>query len=160
MLEYIRNHVRYLGWGVLILGAHGALAADAPDVRILMTGEEYQAAGMDKLSPGEIEALNRWLVRYTAKEAPLMRQSSPEVREEIKRVDTEITRSRIVGKFTGWSGETVFRLENGQIWKQRMGGTWRYRADSPEVELSKNFMGFWMMRIVEADRAVGVKLVH
>ena len=33
---------------------------------------------------------------------------------------------------------------------------WNYRASAPEVELSKNFMGYWMLRVLEADRAVGV----
>lgn len=27
-------------------------------------------------------------------------------------------RSKIVSDFTGWSGDTIFQLQNGQVWKQ------------------------------------------
>ena len=40
------------------------LAAEAPpDVRALMTADEFNAAGLERLSPSELEALNRWLLR-------------------------------------------------------------------------------------------------
>jgi hypothetical protein len=130
--------------------------ADSPDVRTLMTPEEFRAAGLDRLSPAEIEALNRWVVRYTAKDAPEVRQRSEVVRKEIEKVDATGIRTRIVGEFRGWEGNTVFRLENGQTWKQRLPGRWFHKAMSPEVELRKNMMGYWVLRLVEADRAIGV----
>jgi hypothetical protein len=129
---------------------------DRPDVRELMSSEDFLAAGLDKLTPKEIDALNDWLVRFTAKDAPELQHENAAVKEEIKRVEQEGIRSRIVGEFRGWDGDTVFRLENGQVWKQRIRGRWFYRATAPEVELKKNFLGFWEMRIVEANRAVGV----
>jgi len=132
------------------------LADDTPDVRSLMTQEEFSAAGLGKLSPAEIEALNRWVIRYTAKDAPEMRERSDVVREEIKRVDGEATKTRIVGEFRGWYGDTVFRLENGQTWRQRLPGKWFHKADSPEVEIRKNMMGYWVLRVVSEDRSVGV----
>ncbi len=131
-------------------------AGDSPDVRELMTPEEFGAAGLGKLSPAEIEALNRWVIRYTAGEAPVMRERSAVVKEEIKRVDAAVIKTRIVGEFRGWYGDTVFRLENGQIWRQRLSGKWFHKADSPEVELSKNLMGYWVLRVVSEDRSVGV----
>jgi hypothetical protein len=143
----------------VFLGAVFALAAsadDSPDVRTLMTPEEYSAAGLGKLSPAEIEALNRWVIRYTAKEAPVMREHSTVVREEIKRVDAAVYKTRIVGEFRGWYGDTIFRLENGQTWRQRLSGKWFHKADSPEVEISKNVMGYWVLRVVGEDRSVGV----
>lgn len=132
------------------------MADDTPDVRSLMTQEEFSAAGLGKLSPAEIEALNRWVIRYTAKDAPVMRERSDVVREEIKRVDGEATKTRIVGEFRGWYGDTVFRLENGQTWRQRLPGKWFHKADSPEVEIRKNVMGYWVLRVVSEDRSVGV----
>jgi len=135
------------------------LAEDAPDVRSLMTAEEFSASGLQKLSPAEIDALNRWVVRYTAKEAPMMRERSEVVREAIKQVDTETMKSRVVGEFRGWYGDTLFRLENGQTWRQRLPGKWYYKADSPAVELKKNSMGYWVLRVVDADRSVGVTRV-
>jgi hypothetical protein len=78
------------------------------------------------------------------------------VRKEIEKVDATGIRTRIVGEFRGWEGNTVFRLENGQTWKQRLPGRWFHKAMSPEVELRKNMMGYWVLRLVEADRAIGV----
>jgi hypothetical protein len=131
----------------------------APDVRKLMTGEEFRAAGLEKLTADEIDSLNRWMLRFTARDAPQLREHNDVVREEMKRVDEEGYRTRIVGEFRGWDGETVFRLENGQVWKQRMPGRWFHRATNPEVELRRNFMGYWEMRVLEANRAVRVKRV-
>ena len=124
-----------------------------------MTPEEFSAAGLGKLSPAEIEALNRWVIRYTAGEARIISVQSPVVREAIRQFDATGIRTRIVGEFTGWTGETVFRLENGQVWKQRLPGRWFYRASSPEVEIKKNMMGYWMLRVVDADRGIGVTQV-
>lgn len=36
---------------------------------------------------------------------------------EVKKADNVIE-SQIDGEFTGWDGETVFELSNGQVWKQ------------------------------------------
>ena len=127
-----------------------------PDVRAMMTPDEFKAAGLERLSPAELEALNRWLLRHTARQASELRQNNELVSEEIRKVEQEGVRTRIAGEFHGWDGDTIFRLENGQVWKQRLPGNWHYRASAPEVELRKNFMGYWMLRVLEADRAVGV----
>jgi hypothetical protein len=152
-----RHSALFLLLGVVF--AVTASADEAPDVRTLMTPEEFSAAGLGKLSPAEIEALNRWVIRYTAGEARIISVQSPVVREAIRQFDATGIRTRIVGEFTGWTGETVFRLENGQVWKQRLPGRWFYRASSPEVEIKKNMMGYWMLRVVDADRGIGVTQV-
>ena len=135
----------------------GVVRADGPDVRKLMTPEEFEAAGLDKLSPQQIEALNRWVVRYTAHEAPEVRRQDEVVKAEAAKADEEGIKTRVAGAFDGWDGDTVFRLQNGQVWKQRLAGRWHYRAEAPEVELHKNLMGFWVLRVVEADKSIGVK---
>ncbi len=142
---------------VLVGTAVGALAhGEGPDVRTLMSAEEFRAAGLDKLSAAELEALNAWIVKYTARDAPEVRRMNEVVQAEAAKADAEGIRTRVIGEFRGWTGDTVFRLENGQVWKQRLKGRWFYRAESPEVVLRKNTIGFWEMRVVEADRAVGV----
>ena len=143
-----------------LLGASAGHAATAPDVRELMSPEEFGAAGLGRLTPAEIEALNAWLIRYTAGEAPVLRASSPAVREEVRKSEATVIRSRIAGPFAGWSGRTQFRLENGQIWQQRMSGSWRHRAESPEVEIRKNLLGMWEMRLIDGGRQVGVTRIE
>lgn len=140
--------------------APAVMAEAPPDVRELMSPEEFDAAGLERLSPPELEALNRWLLRYTARQGSDLGQHREIVEEEVRKFEEEGLRTRIVGEFNGWSGDTVFRLENGQVWKQRLPGRWHYRAHAPEVELRKNFMGFWMLRVLATDRAVGVTRVE
>jgi len=46
----------------------------------------------------------------SAQAAPATKPPAPQA--------SEVIDSQIDGEFTGWSGETVFRLMNGQIWQQ------------------------------------------
>ena len=100
-----------------------ALADTFPGVETLMSAEQFKAAGLHKLTPAEREALDRWLVSYTAEEAPEMLRSNPEVRaaEEAIRIE-----ARINQPFNGWTGDTIFYLDNGQVWRQRLKGRFWY----------------------------------
>tara|TARA_R110001592_G_scaffold363043_1_gene679685 strand:+ start:170940 stop:171410 length:471 start_codon:yes stop_codon:yes gene_type:complete len=127
-----------------------------PGIEVLMTPEEFQAAGLDKLTPAERESLNGFLIRYTAEDAPLLLTTDEEVLHAVQ--EQEIV-SVIQQPFKGWSGDTVFRLENGQVWQQRRNGNYAYRGTHPEVVISKNFMGFFRMELVENGKAVQVKRI-
>lgn len=127
--------------------------SDFPGFEALMTEQEFRDAGLEKLTADQREALNKWLIRYTGGEAQVL-QETEAVRDAKK--DYEIV-SRIAGEFNGWSGKTVFTLENGQRWQQRVGGRYVYRGeDNPEVTISRNFMGFYKLTIVGDERGVGV----
>ena len=129
-----------------------------PGIQGLMSSAEFSAAGLEGLSVEELEALNAWLVRYTAGEAAILRVDNKEVREASK--DFEL-HSRITGNFRGWSGETLFRLENGQIWRQRLRSRYAYIGPSnPEIRITRNWMGFYKLTVVETGKGVGVTLVH
>ena len=152
---------RFSGYASLAVAIAWLLASPAfaeshPDVRALMTADEFKDAGLERLSPSELEALNRWLAHYSARQVSELRPHSEFVKEEARKVEQEGIRTRIAGEFNGWDGHTVFRLENGQVWKQRQPGKWHYEASAPEVELSKNVMGYWMLRVLGADRSIGV----
>ncbi|MEM1230431.1 MAG: hypothetical protein AAGI15_07845 [Pseudomonadota bacterium] len=67
-------------------------------------------------------------------------------------------RTRIRGEFEGWTGKTLFRLENGQIWRQRIGGRYRLRRTAPEVEVFKGRFGYYL-KLLETGRQVGVRRV-
>ncbi len=127
-----------------------------PGIQKLMTAEEYRAAGLDKLSPEEKKALDQWLIRYTGGEAEVLQETSEEVREAKREFAIE---SRITGDFTGWSGETYFKLENGQLWQQRLSGRYKYTGPAnPEVRIDRNWLGFYRMTLVETGRSIGVTL--
>ena len=141
---------------LLIVSMQTAIAADNPDIRVLMTAEEFAASGIDHLSDDEIEAINRWLVRYTAQDAEGVMESSPAVQE----ISNGPIRSVIDGLFNGWDGPTRFRLKNGEVWETSSTRRYSYSAVDPEVEITRNWMGIYRMRILETGRAINVRLVE
>lgn len=53
--------------------------------------------------------------------------------------------SRIVGDFHGWTGSTIFRLKNGQVWKQAGPGYFRTDMKNPKVTIKKLLIGYVLM---------------
>lgn len=68
--------------------------------------------------------------------------------------------SRIVGEFSGWSGRTRFRLENGQVWQQAENDTYYWREDNPEVVIRKGVFGSYKLRIRGQNRWVRVRRIE
>lgn len=68
--------------------------------------------------------------------------------------------AHIAGNFTGWSGKTVFRLDNGQIWRQRSASNYRHRGEDQQVTFKKNWMGGWEMTVISSDKTVLVRKVR
>lgn len=126
-----------------------------PGIKLLMSDKELKETGLDKLTDSEIQALDQWLIRYTATDAKILQKKAPEVKKEARK---DIY-SRIDGEFTGWSGSTVFYLKNGQVWKQRLRGKWRTSQINPEVIISRNALGFYELSIVGYKRKIGVKRI-
>lgn len=143
---------------LIIVGASFAADDSFPGFKKLMSEEEFRQSGLQKLNEQELDALNQWLIRYTAGEAEVLKETSEAVREAQKNYEVEST---IVGEFSGWDGETIFRLANGQVWQQRLSGRYPYRGPAnPAVRISKNWAGFYKMTLIEADRSVGVSRVR
>ncbi|GAB3282997.1 hypothetical protein [Parahaliea aestuarii] len=145
----------------LCLAFTAALASaqpkDFPGIEQLMSPEDFRAAGLDKLSPAEREALNRWLVGYTAGEAQALRESS----EEVKQAEQDIRiEAEVKGDFSGWSGDTLFPLDNGQLWRQRLDGRFPYSGSDRRVVIEKNFFGFFRLTHVESGKSIGVTRVN
>lgn len=108
----------------------------------------------------------------TAQPAPRPSQAAAEAAEQVameqnfgleepivKPKELEELHARVVGKFRGWDGGTRFTLDNGQVWKQRGAGRYHYRGDDTRVVISKNAFGFYELRLVDADRSVGVRRI-
>ena len=71
-------------------------------------------------------------------------------------VVSEPFEAEIVGRFSGWSGKTVFTLSNGQVWRQRSGSDYRHTAEGQTVTVKKNFLGLWTLTVLSSGRTVGV----
>ena len=92
-----------------------------------MTGTEFTETGLHRLNRDELAALNRWIrERSLAEDEGGARGSDnrsglPDRAgelPEIERMAREKFQARIVGEFSGWTGNTEFELENGMVWRQ------------------------------------------
>jgi len=90
-----------------------------------MTGKEYDAAGLNKLTPDELAALNQWIRSHSLATLETARQVTGGGEDDrgfelkkMKDMPRTPINSRLVGTFRGWDGQTTFRLENGMIWQQ------------------------------------------
>ncbi|TCO75328.1 hypothetical protein [Chromatocurvus halotolerans] len=146
--------------GALLLGGVAGMAAaegDFPGVEQLMNDTELRESGVHRLTDEERAALNAWLLRYTAGEADVLKRTSDTVREAMQNSRVE---AAVTGDFEGWSGKTLFYLDNGQVWRQRLSGRFRYRGDERDVVIESNSLGFHRLTHVASGRNVGVSRVR
>jgi hypothetical protein len=153
--------LRILFLNLLMLGIltpAQAQNSDAPELESLMTPEDYSASGLNKLSEAERAHLSAWVARYregaVAGPAPA---KTTEQRAEEKEIEIL---AKVVPGFSGWSGKTVFRLDNGQVWQQRQAGKLRYKGGDSTVLIKQNTLGMYVLKHQESGRAVGVKRIR
>ena len=79
--------------------------------------------------------------------------------EKTKQSDSSFEAS-LTGDFTGWSGKTIFKLDNGQVWRQRSSANYRHRGSDRRVKFKKNWMGGWEMTVVSSGKTVLVRKVR
>jgi len=112
----------------------------------MMTAEEFKAAGLEKLSSEELKNLNAWLQGY--REVAEAKAAEKATAKAAKMAKLEQALSRVDGTFTGLTGRTIIKLQDGTVWKQANIDD-RYRAqvtDHPAVFVSRGPFG-WKMRI-------------
>jgi hypothetical protein len=63
--------------------------------------------------------------------------------------------TQIAGDFSGWEGETIFKLANGQIWQQTQYAYTYHYAYRPKVVIFKSGGGY-QMQVEGVDSKVGV----
>src|SRR5207249_8968684 len=106
----------FLTFGLfLILGflepAFAAREETSGSIQEMMSPEEFKAAGLNKLSPEELQKLDAWLQGYRQ-----VAEKKATARAERTKLDLLV--SRVDGSFNGLTGGTVIRLEDGTAWKQ------------------------------------------
>lgn len=141
-----------------------------------MSGKEFSAAGLHKLSPAELDALNDWIRRHslgtldtptapaagaaTAAPASTTNVDRRGLPSDDKEDETPIT-SRIVGTFDGWDGQTVFKLENGMIWVQADKDKFYVKElSNPEVVISPGMFSVWYLRVEGYNSKCKVKRIQ
>lgn len=163
----IRNSVRRIGFlaGLsLLLSAATVHAATFSTLEERMSVAQFKAAGLDKLSPEELAALNAWLQGNaaptgTAAASGYAPPSDSRIgfrEEDVK--GTVVT--RLDGNFTGWSGNTEFKLENGQVWQQVEQGSVRgVSLDHPMVTIEPGLLGSWKLKVEGLNATIRVKRI-
>jgi hypothetical protein len=97
---------------------------------------------------------------------PVAPASTPEAEFGLERSRTakaeraDSIRSRIPGEFLGWEGNTIFELENGQVWRQTDSTRVGLRLTNPEVEISRGILGGFFLSVEGLNRRVRVERVE
>ncbi len=86
------------------------------------------------------------------------REQKKEQKEKGKNVKYELV-AKVVPAFRGWSGKSVFVLDNGQVWRQRTPGSLRYSGGDSTVIITQNLMGKFIMKHQDTGRAIGVRRI-
>lgn len=130
-----------------------------------MNGDEFSAAGLERLSPEELARLNDWLranwPAATVASTPYPAQADTRGLSQPAASRDAIV-SKLEGEFTGWNGHTVFRLENGMVW-QTTDSSGRFSVpaiQNPTVVIEPAFMGTWLLRVEGYNATVRVKRVE
>lgn len=167
-------------WTFLLTGLALAGPADATEkFWQQLTAEERVAAGLDRLTPEQQAALDQLADRFAtagARRAADVAKAQAKIEVERTMQDREAARigltddkraeevvgSRLTGTFRGWSGKSVFHLENGQTWVPD-GPADTYVVSpqpGPAVEVRRSGFGGWKMFLVSNGRWVRVKRLH
>ncbi len=113
--------------------------SDFPGVQKAMSQQDYDAAGLGKLTAEERVRLDKFIRSYvaTSSEKAATAAADSAVKEN-KTSAPEVIQTNIVGRFTGYTGSSRFTLENGQVWVQSQQVSRSYPpVDSPPVLILK-----------------------
>jgi hypothetical protein len=110
-----------------------------------MTPEEFNAAGLNKLTPAELAKLNRWLQGFREQ---TVKKAEKKASERVEREKQSLIVSRYDGVWGGVGPGQVIQLEDGSKWKlankdEHYGG----HADHPAIAVWKAGFFGWKMRV-------------
>lgn len=131
-------------------------------ISVCMSEDQRSGTGISKLTTAEIRELSLWLgargfiCRCSSTSSCTTEANSAEfsVRTNNDQIELE---TKIVGLFSGWTGDTIFTLSDGSQWQQRSKGVKQLNLMTPEVTIFKNWLGFYEMRINVTGDVVKVR---
>jgi hypothetical protein len=145
--------------GIGVVAAQSHLTIKAEDV---MTAQELKDTGLSSLTSTQRKSFDEWLNRYTNTVYNIA--TNQNVKEsnarptEVRGVCAPAVESTIAGEFNGWEGETIFKLDNGQIWQQvdySYTYSYSYRPDVTIYQVS----GGCRMKVEDEDETIMVKRI-
>jgi len=142
-----------------------AAAGKHVELRKLMTPVQFNQAGLAKLEPTELLALEDWLGTYTEIIAQVVRskENEPKPAPPAPAPPAPVTSPQVIetcieDEFEGWEGETIFKLCNGQIWQQSEYAYMYHYAYRPDVVIYRTSSGY-RMRVDDVSETIGVKRI-
>lgn len=164
------KHTIFFVFAVLVLGS---FASGQNSLKAKLSEEQFNQFGLNKLSAGELDALSNWIYGTVESEKkkvvdeiiPTGDDRFGAEKKIISNVETirpeeKQMSSRIPGNFTGWGGNTLFKLENGQVWKQITPGRFVVRLENPEVLIRKGMFGSYFLNVKGYGTRVRVERVR
>ena len=152
----------------LSLGCMSLHAQQAITLQQQMGAAEFKQAGLDKLSPAELQHLQQWLANH----APELVAAVPgsEVASANVAADKRSSRSAgwfgnkagtagkknshtvvspLAGSFNGWRPGSILTLQNGQKWRVSDDSslTATRPVDSPVATVKPGALGGWILKI-------------
>ncbi len=152
------------------------------DIFSKMDEKTTVTTGIYKLSSSEKSALLHWLqnsqeetreeikqeVRAEVKKEIKKEVIAEEVKKEKKRFmgfrreesEREAIKSTIIGDFNGWRGKNIFKLANGQVWKQAESSSFYIpKRTNPKITIKPKSMGSWQLNVDGYGKGVKVKRI-
>jgi hypothetical protein len=152
---------------LLLVPAATLQAQDFSSLEERMSAAEFEAAGLDKLSPEELAALNAWLRAKTlgSSASPSAYVPPAEDRRGLPLDSGDSSDpivSRVVGEFKGWSGSgDRFELENGQVWETTdPASRLAVKLTDPIVTITPGVFNAWFLKVEGYSSRVRVKRVR
>jgi hypothetical protein len=141
----------------LFLTAVPIMAQQFSSLEERMSAADFKAAGLDKLSPQELHFLDNWL--RTHREVTTVTANGQPVFYPYDQPREKFS-THLVGRFDGWEGQTVFTLDNGQVWKQAESGSYSCpNIKNPEVTIKPMVLGSWLMYVQGCNQSVRVERI-
>jgi hypothetical protein len=126
----------------------------------VMTPQEMRDSGITTLTGVQRQALNSWLKRYTLR-LFVSRNRQDRSSAEIPSARTSCSpaiETTISGEIEGWDGDTIFKLDNGQIWQQASYDYTYFYAYRPDVTIYQTSTGC-RMKVEDENDTVLVKRI-
>ncbi len=125
-----------------------------------MSQKDFEASGLNRLTPAELSHLNAWLGARPIVSGPDgNNRSEPVFYPESGR--REPITAHIVGEFQGWRGKTRVTLDNGQVWEQAQSGSaGDVRMSDPSVRIKPMMLDSWLMYVDGCGCDVRVRRVE
>ena len=134
--------------------AHEVVELGLPGSRAAGAAAGSPAAAAGTAASAEAPASSQAPAAQSAPEDQFGMPQAPQ-QEEISSIT-----AGVVGGFAGWSGETVFELDNGQVWEQIGTNRFDYSGRDRKVVIRRGLFGSFQLSPEGLNRSVGVRRIE